>query len=196
MPWAHSRPRLGDREREALELAAACGACFRAELLARVLGEDIETVIERLQAVEDACGAVRSTGAVFRFDGQSLRDVVYDDVPAPLRHEYHLLLAKAREAELLGDARTASDVEGHDAVFLVEQFLRTDEPTLAEPYLRCALDHVAQNARAWAFRRLADLAVARLGQSAEECVGEVERMRRTAAGGGGPTDRRPESLAR
>ena len=147
-------------ERALLDVGAVQGFEFDADLMARVLDRRKVGILQDLAEMERRSGVVRSDGSGYRFDHHQIHEVVYEDLPAGLRQEYHAMLADALlERDGLGEADPA-EVPGETAVFTAFHHLRGSRPREAVPWLMAALDHLGHAYRNEAAVELADLALA------------------------------------
>lgn len=107
--------RLGREERKLLDLAAVCGHSFRPDTLSRILTLDVVKVLQTLFEVEERHRLIRSEDSTFEFTHQSIREVMYGNLPGELRRVYHLRTAGCLEqvlAEKISDGYLA-DVAHH-----------------------------------------------------------------------------------
>ncbi|MEM9557207.1 MAG: protein kinase [Acidobacteriota bacterium] len=143
---------LDDIDRALLQCGAVEGFEFTPELLARVRGTNPLEVLERLAAIERRRGLIQSTERGFRFTHHLLQEVVYAGLPKPLRRHYHHSLATA-----LAESNADSSARGEVAVALCEHFLKGGQGHKGLPFVRAALEHLAQRHDAMNLLKLSDL---------------------------------------
>jgi tetratricopeptide (TPR) repeat protein len=137
---------LAGAERAILDVGAVQGYEFDPDLVARVREARRVHVLEALAELERRTGIVRAAGRWYRFDQNQVHEVVVGAMPAPLREEYHALLADAYAAQRgLGDVDAAPEAE--DAVFLAWHRLHGGWPADGLPLLEAALAHLEGTAR-------------------------------------------------
>lgn len=89
---------LSDEERETLDVAACCGFQFDPLVVADVLGVAPIPVLRRLASLERRHRLVRSEGDRFRFEHDSFRESLRQDLPPLLAREYDAAIEAARAA--------------------------------------------------------------------------------------------------
>jgi DNA-binding SARP family transcriptional activator len=91
---------LPGRTAEALQVAAVIGRDVGLDLLVRASGEDVDTVLDRLEpaVIHRLLAPVADQPGTFRFSHGLVRDVVVDDMSALHRARLHLRVADALEA--------------------------------------------------------------------------------------------------
>jgi tetratricopeptide (TPR) repeat protein len=160
---------LSDRDRALLDTAAVQGFEIDPDLLARMRGLKRVDVLERLAACARRTGIVRGEEDRFRFDHHQVQEVLYSDLHATLRAEYHTALARAIEARADGGGEAAS--------LLVHHHLLGTDPRAALPHLDASLEHLATSHRNDQALDLARRALARPGLLREtERTGVLLRM--------------------
>lgn len=148
--------RLAPLEREVLARAAVVGAAFWPGAVARLGPEPLEDVQRALDGLLDKGfllveegpeGAAFAGEVTYGFQHATLREVVYDGVPASRRRTYH-----GRVATWLASRGEAQRAE--HAGTLAEHLERAGRPAEALPYLRRAGEYAAArfaNAEALAY---------------------------------------------
>ncbi len=151
---------LSDDDRALLDVAAVDGYTFDPDVVAWALDLPRLHVLQRLAAIERRHGLVRAEEQRVRFDHHLIREVLYDEVPAALRREYHHALGDA--LELRGSCSTVEPLrhEGDLTAALCRHFLCGTLPKRATRYLDAALDHLGAEFRNEEAIELADLALA------------------------------------
>jgi len=118
---------LSKDERDILQVAAVIGNKFDASQLERLLEMTRIKLLKILQRVETELQIIVSTESGFHFDPM-LREILYSEIPLPLRREYHLMLAS--------DFENGTDGDFDDIVGEVSQHLRrAGEHAKAAPLL-------------------------------------------------------------
>lgn len=109
---------LEETERELLDLAACFGHRFDPVLIGDALGLSRIPALRTLGRVERRCGLIHARGLEFEFDHHQIQETLYDALSAPLRREYHSLLADA-----LTPSDDAGELGGADAVQLAHHLI-------------------------------------------------------------------------
>jgi tetratricopeptide (TPR) repeat protein len=133
---------LAPADRGWLDLAAVEGYEFDPGVLARARGRPRLEVLESLGRLERGYGLVRGGARSTVFDCHALHEVLYGDLPAPLRAGLHDLLAAALEG-----AAAAGGVAGETAVRATRHRLRGADPTAARPSFPSAYAHLQATSR-------------------------------------------------
>ncbi|MHB0856189.1 MAG: protein kinase domain-containing protein [Anaerolineae bacterium] len=95
--------RVGREDRELLEWAAVVGQRVDVPLLATLLGESPIAVMRRLYALEQHFALLVSDDAGFIITHEKVREVLYEQIPATLRREYHRMVGESLEERVVGD---------------------------------------------------------------------------------------------
>jgi serine/threonine-protein kinase len=151
---------LSGREREVLNLAAAQGFEFDADLIARVEGVKRIQVLKGLAGLDRRAGLVRAAGRHYRFDHHQLQEILYAELTEAAREGYHTQLADALAAR---EGVALEAATGATALGLVHHHLRGRRPGKALPCLEAAFRHVEGAYRNDAALDLADRALRRPG---------------------------------
>jgi tetratricopeptide (TPR) repeat protein len=149
---------LSDDDRALLDVAAVQGYEFDAGLIAQVRELKKVQVLERLAALERRHGVIRSESGNCRFDHYQLQEILYNDLMADLRAEYHALIA---DAFIEREDLEPEDAEGDEAYFVARHHLRGSRPKRARPYLERAFDYLERAYQNDAAIDLAELALKR-----------------------------------
>jgi tetratricopeptide (TPR) repeat protein len=88
---------LKSHERRVLDLASVVGDKFNPKLLGDVLDQDCLLVLETLSSIMRATSIVCVEGDDYWFDHAKSREVLYEEIPLPLRLGYHERLAEKIE---------------------------------------------------------------------------------------------------
>ncbi len=92
--------RLNGVEREnrrLLEYASVVGVVFTSTILGAVLNIERIRLLEQLRDLEQTHKLIHSHNGSFKFDHTKIKEVIYSDIPAELRMEYHAIIAEALE---------------------------------------------------------------------------------------------------
>ncbi len=89
---------LDEQEQELLQVAAVQGYKVDASVLAKVLEEKKLKLLKDFQRIERELQIISSNEHGFQFEHPMLRDLLYNDIPAALRREYHLMIAAELQA--------------------------------------------------------------------------------------------------
>lgn len=85
---------LADEEKEILQVASVIGYKFDISVLSRILDIKKITLLKTLQRFQTDFQIISSNEDGFQFEHPMLRDILYYDIPAALRKEYHLIIAE------------------------------------------------------------------------------------------------------
>lgn len=88
---------LNDEEREILQVASVIGYKFDISLLSKMLEMSKVKLLKVLQKVEKDLEILFATENGYQFEHPMLKDLLYNEIPAPLRREYHLMIAAELE---------------------------------------------------------------------------------------------------
>lgn len=88
---------LSEEEREMLQIAAVTGFKFNISLLARLVESPRIKLIKKMHRIERDLQIITSTESGFQFEHPMLRDLLYNELPAILAKEYHLMAAAELE---------------------------------------------------------------------------------------------------
>ncbi len=110
-------------QRRILDLASVIGERFDPTLLGNALSTDAVKTLEELNEISTSSSLVRSDEAYYRFDHAKSREVLYDQIPLPLRREYH-----ARIAEAIEDAsKKTTEVRVNDLAYHYAQAAKKEK---------------------------------------------------------------------
>ena len=84
-------------QRRALDAASVIGEKFRIELLSAVLGLDSLEVLETLNMIMQTTSLLLVEEESYRFDHARSREILYKEMPIPLRRGYHARIAEKLE---------------------------------------------------------------------------------------------------
>ncbi len=105
--------RLGQREREILELGAVEGDVFHSGTILRGLGLERMPLLKTLQFLEQIHHLIHSAGPQYHFDHSKIREILYDSIPPELRIEYHTVVGQFL-AESFGESEEHAGVIAHN----------------------------------------------------------------------------------
>ncbi|HUK84666.1 MAG TPA: AAA family ATPase [Candidatus Acidoferrum sp.] len=88
---------LKQTDRKILEIASVIGDKFNPQLLGAVLGEENLKVLETLNAIMQSSSLVCVEQSSYWFDHSKSREVLYEEIPQPLRAGYHEEIAEKIE---------------------------------------------------------------------------------------------------
>jgi len=86
--------RLGEREREILELGAVEGDVFHSGTILRGLNLERMPLLKTLQFLEQVHHLIHAAGPQYHFDHSKIREILYDSIPPELRIEYHTVVGQ------------------------------------------------------------------------------------------------------
>ncbi len=89
--------RLNTVQRRMLDLGSAIGERFDPSLLGAVLSEDRLTVLETLNVIARSTLLIHPVENVYKFGHAKFREVLYEEMSAPLKREYHERVAEKIE---------------------------------------------------------------------------------------------------
>jgi tetratricopeptide (TPR) repeat protein len=84
---------LNQGDRKILNLASVIGDKFNPKLLGTLLSQDSLNILETLNTVMQTTSLVRVEGESYRFDHSKSREVLYEQIPLPLKIGYHEKIA-------------------------------------------------------------------------------------------------------
>ena len=88
---------LDDESREILQVASVIGLKFDISLLSRLLEMSKVKLMKRLHKIERGLQILSGNDRGLQFEHPMLRDILYNEIPSPLRREYHLMIAEDYE---------------------------------------------------------------------------------------------------
>ncbi len=101
-------------QRRVLDVASVIGEKFSPEVLAVALSEDSLGILEALNEIENSTSLVFCEAESYRFDHAKSREVVYGEIPPPLRRGYHGRIAQRLESNSFGSGElTLGDIAYH-----------------------------------------------------------------------------------
>ena len=94
---------LGDEEHEVLQVASVIGYKFDISILAALVEMRKIKLLKMFQRIEKELTIITSTENGYQFEHPMLRELLYNEIPAALRKEYHLMTAEEFERIYDGD---------------------------------------------------------------------------------------------
>ncbi|MCK4416578.1 MAG: protein kinase [Candidatus Latescibacteria bacterium] len=91
--------RLEEDQRELLQLAAVEGEKFTSTVLSNVLNISKIQLLKMIHRLERVYQIIRSEGDNYIFNHTKIREILYAEIPAELRREYHLAVGQCLETE-------------------------------------------------------------------------------------------------
>ncbi len=88
---------LSPIQRKALNAASVIGNKFDPDLLAAVIAKDSLDILEELNAIAKATLLIHNEGKLYRFDHAKYQEMLYEEIPEPLKTKYHLRIAQNLE---------------------------------------------------------------------------------------------------
>ena len=133
--------RLDAQSRELLQAAACVGHVFDPALAAQAAAVPVIEALKRFGRIERETGLVVTEGMDYRFQHHVVRDAFYEGMHGRLRAAYHTTIGDAVERAWL---RTEGPEIRPSAttVTLARQFLESEQPERAVPYLQHAAEHM------------------------------------------------------
>lgn len=105
--------RLKHSQRKILDAASIIGEKFNIELISSVLGQDHLEVLDALNVIAQSTSLICVEEDSFRFDHAKSREVIYGEIPLPLRKGYHLRVANKLESAKQQGRLPYSDIAYH-----------------------------------------------------------------------------------
>jgi tetratricopeptide (TPR) repeat protein len=89
--------RVDKENKEILEYAAIIGEEFTSEILTQATNHGRIEVLKELRDLEQNHKLIRSIDPKYKFDHAKIKEVLYSNIPAALRTEYHTIIAQSIE---------------------------------------------------------------------------------------------------
>ena len=102
------------KHRKILDVASVLGEKFDFKLIASVLSQEQIQILEKLNSIAQTTSLIKFENDSYSFDHAKSREIIYDELPAPLKTGYHLMIAE--RLETLGKNQkksVASDLAFH-----------------------------------------------------------------------------------
>ncbi len=122
--------RLGDEDREILEVGAVEGESFHSGTLMECLGLSKIKLLKKLQSLEREHHIIHPADKMYRFDHAKIREALYDEINPELKVEYHIMIGDYLENTYKGDERMAPNIAWH--------FLSGNQKGKALPFIMIA----------------------------------------------------------
>ena len=100
-------------QRKILDVASVLGEKFDAKLIASVLNQEQIQILEQLNNIAHSTALVKWEGTSYSFDHAKSMEILYDELPVPLRVGYHLKIAEKLESLLVEKTGAATDLAYH-----------------------------------------------------------------------------------
>jgi tetratricopeptide (TPR) repeat protein/KaiC/GvpD/RAD55 family RecA-like ATPase len=100
-------------QRRVLDAASVIGEKFDVELLSSVLKQDSLEVLEALNFVAQSTSLVLCEKDYFKFDHAKSREILYEEIPLPLKKGYHSRVAEKLEASAKSGKMQLSEIAYH-----------------------------------------------------------------------------------
>ena len=85
------------KHRKILDVASVLGEKFDFKLIASVLGQEQIQILEKLNSIAQTTLLIKFEDGSYSFDHAKSREIIYDELPIPLKSGYHLLIAERLE---------------------------------------------------------------------------------------------------
>jgi predicted ATPase/tRNA A-37 threonylcarbamoyl transferase component Bud32 len=105
--------RLGDQQKEILEIASCDGEYFRSDAINACLNIDRIPLLKQLQSLEREHRLIHHDKNLYHFDHPLIRHVLYENILNELREEYHRMIAKWLVGEQETQTEAASRISYH-----------------------------------------------------------------------------------
>ena len=99
------------KQRKILDVASVLGDKFDYRLIASVLHQEQIQILEKLNAIARTTSLIKYEDGSYLFDHAKSREVVYEDMPDPLKIGYHSMIAE--RLETFDKKSTAEDLAYH-----------------------------------------------------------------------------------
>lgn len=102
------------KHRKILDVASVLGEKFDFKLIASVLSQEQIQILEKLNSIAQTTSLIKFENDSYSFDHAKSREIIYDELPAPLKTGYHLMIAKRLETLSKNQTKSvASDLAFH-----------------------------------------------------------------------------------
>ena len=85
------------KQRKILDVASVLGEKFDFRLIGSVLSQEQIQILEKLHSIAQTTSLIKFEDCSFSFDHAKSREIIYDELPAPLKTGYHLMIAERLE---------------------------------------------------------------------------------------------------
>lgn len=132
---------LDSEARDLLSVAACCGHRFDPVLVCDA--SDVSKIrgLRVFQDLDRTHALIKSDGAYYRFQHHLVQELLYADLPPPLRQAYHTALGDALVRRRVGAMPDAEQIEPGTCFELARHFLLGEEPAQAVPYAQRGMRH-------------------------------------------------------
>jgi tetratricopeptide (TPR) repeat protein len=85
------------KQRKILDVASVLGDKFDYRLIASVLNQEQIQILEKLNSISKLTSLIKFEDGSYSFDHAKSREIIYDELPVPLKTGYHLMIAERLE---------------------------------------------------------------------------------------------------
>ena len=85
------------KQRKILDVASVLGEKFDYRLIASVLGQEQIQILDKLNSIAQITSLIKFEDNSYSFDHARSREIIYDELPLPLKTCYHLMIAERLE---------------------------------------------------------------------------------------------------
>ncbi len=85
------------KQRKILDVASVLGEKFDYKLIASVLSQEQIQILEKLNSIAQTTSLIKFEDNSYSFDHAKSREIIYDELPLPLKTGYHLMIAERLE---------------------------------------------------------------------------------------------------
>ena len=85
------------KQRKILDVASVLGEKFDYRLIASVLSQEQIQILEKLNSIAKTTSLIKFEDNSYSFDHAKSREIIYDELPLPLKTGYHLMIAERLE---------------------------------------------------------------------------------------------------
>ena len=86
------------KQRKILDVASVLGEKFDYRLIASVLSQEQIQILEKLNSIAQTTSLIKFEDNSYSFDHAKSREIIFDELPLPLKTGYHLMIAERLEA--------------------------------------------------------------------------------------------------
>jgi tetratricopeptide (TPR) repeat protein len=102
------------KQRKILDVASVLGEKFDYRLIASVLSQEQIQILEKLNSIAQTTSLIEFEDNSYSFDHAKSREIIYDELPLPLKTGYHLMIAERLETlSKIDNKSVVSDLAYH-----------------------------------------------------------------------------------
>ena len=102
------------KHRKILDVASVLGEKFDFKLIASVLSQEQIQILEKLNSIAQTTSLIKFENDSYSFDHAKSREIIYEELPTPLKIGYHLMIAERLETLSKNQKKSvASDLAFH-----------------------------------------------------------------------------------